>query len=361
MSSPNLSLPRAPMDSACFAGDGHCQSAQLNAEILESLGAGLVVFQLERRSLTFVNRSARELFARLEQPIDFDSLAELLAPPGTPLAEISASQKPRTLHLGTRLVEVALYRSQDVVWALLHDNTDKARLESIAEAVEMMNNIGFAFSALRHELGNPVNSIKAALSVLRADLDRYSREAIRDYLERMTYEVGRVEGLLRSMKSFSMYEDVDNRFVDLNGFLSTFARLVREEAARRGISLEIDCDCEGSPCAFCDPRALQQVLLNVFTNAADAVAGREGAMVRIDATRSGGLVYLRIQDNGPGIPDEEQKNLFKPFFTSKAKGTGLGLVISRKLLARMAGTISLSSSPGQGTTVLISVPECSRC
>jgi len=324
------------------------------------VGPSLVVFDLQSRQVTFLNRSARELFQRLEQPVDFDALSRLLSPDGTPLARLPMPYEPPTLHIGTRLVDVAVYRSRDIGWALLHDNTDKVRLESIAEAVEMMNNIGFVFSALRHELGNPVNSIKAALSVLRADLDRYSRDAIREYLDRMTYEVGRVEGLLRSMKSFSMYEEVEPTFVAVEGFLGTFQRLVREEAERRGIRLEIDCDCEGSPCAICDPRALQQVLLNVFANAADAVAGREDALVRIEASRREGLVYLEIKDNGPGIPEEEQKNLFKPFFTSKSKGTGLGLVISRKLLARMGGTISIRSTLGQGTVVTITMPSCSE-
>jgi signal transduction histidine kinase len=249
-----------------------------------------------------------------------------------------------------------VYRARTFAWVLVRDITDKVRLESIAEAVETMNNIGYVFSAVRHELGNPINSIKAALSVLRANLESYSPDTVADYLERIVSEVGRVENLLRSLRSFSLYERPDFQRVEMESFLGSFSQLVAEETEKRGIVLatEAEADCW----ALCDPRALQQVMLNLFANAADALDGRPEPELRIGATSGDGLVFLRVIDNGEGIPEEQAKDLFKPFYTSKENGTGLGLVISRKMLAKIGGTIAIDSNAGEGTMVTITLPQC---
>jgi signal transduction histidine kinase len=349
-----LHLAPTPADpDICPISKMPCTGNCIFSEIMETAGPGIVVFDLESRTVPYLNRSAAELFQRLEQPTDFASLAALLAPGGD-IDAAPHTHAPEPVAIRSRMVSYTLRRSQTLAWALINDITDKMRLESIAEAVEMMNNIGFVFSALRHELGNPVNSLKTALSVLRANLDVYPRETVLDYLSRMSHEVGRVEVLLRSMKSFSMYERYDKTIVDVCAFLASFERLVREEASRRGIDLVFT--CQPSVRAYCDPRALQQVLLNLFANAADALAGRADAAVRIEASNADGLVYLRVIDNGPGVSEEQRKLLFKPFCTSKEQGTGLGLVISRKLLARMEGTIVLDSSPGEGATFTLTLP-----
>ena len=79
-----------------------------------------------------------------------------------------------------------------------------------------------------------------------------------------------------------------------------------------------------------DPRALQQALLNVIVNASDAVAGQRQPKIVLSMFKSGNMVQIRVADNGAGIQDERKKDLFKPFYTTKANGTGLGLVITQK-------------------------------
>ena len=112
---------------------------------------------------------------------------------------------------------------------------------------------------------------------------------------------------------------------------------VTYQALQNGITLEVS-TCQ--ECwALCDPRALQQVMLNLFANASDALRDRPAPALRILLSRGDGLVSLRMADNGLGVAENEVKNLFKPFFTTKAGGTGLGLVMSRKLLAKMNGAI----------------------
>jgi two-component system NtrC family sensor kinase len=101
---------------------------------------------------------------------------------------------------------------------------------------------------------------------------------------------------------------------------------------------------------------LQQVFLNLISNAIDAI-GKEG-LVAVKSGRSGQELQVRISDNGPGIPDDLQKKVFDPFFSTKekGKGTGLGLWISYSIIEKMGGAIDLRSKPGEGTTFTVKLP-----
>jgi PAS domain S-box-containing protein len=239
---------------------------------------------------------------------------------------------------------------------LKRDVTDKLRLESIAESVNTMDNIGFVFSGVRHEIGNPVNAINMILGILRNKLDTLPTDTVREYLGRMTEQVGRVEYILRSLKSFNLYETQQPQHVILSAFLENFLPLVTDDLGKKGIVIETAAG-PGSLRVYADTRALQQVLLNILTNAADALSGCREPKIDMSVRPLGGMVVIRIEDNGCGIPGDKLQNIFKPFFTTKPQGTGLGLVIVKKMLAHMNGTIDIESRPGAGTTVNIALPE----
>ncbi len=337
----------------CPISRGSCPGECIFADVMESQRLGVLVFDLGLPSLLFVNRWAHDLFGQLQQSVEYQALHDLFL---TPEPEADGDRPPRSLRLGSRLLGYTVYRARSFAWVYVRDITAKARLESIAEAVETMNNIGYVFAAVRHELGNPINSVKAAVSVLRANLKAYSTDVVADYLDRIASEVGRVENLLRSLKSFSLYEQPEVRPLEMAAFVEQFVRLVADQARQSGITLEAE---TASGCwAMCDPRALQQVMLNLFANASDALRRRRAPELRVHVSSRDGFVGLQMIDNGDGMSEEETRNLFKPFFTTKENGTGLGLVISRKLLAKMGGTISVESRPGSGTTVHLALPEC---
>ena len=238
------------------------------------------------------------------------------------------------------------------------DVTDKLRLESIAESVNTMDNIGYVFSGVRHEIGNPINSINMILGILRAKLDALPPESVKDYLAKMTEQVARVEYILRSLKSFNLYETQEPQNIDLSYFMESFLPLIKDDLALKGITVQTTVEPGSS--AFADPRALQQVLLNIITNATDAVHDREKPTIVLSLSRNAGLALIQVRDNGQGIPADKLKDAFKPFYTTKKHGTGLGLVIVRKMLARMNGSIDLVSTMGEGTTVDITLPEGSH-
>ncbi len=111
---------------------------------------------------------------------------------------------------------------------------------------------------------------------------------------------------------------------------------------------------------YVDAKALQQVLLNIFTNASDALQGRPDPKIAMSVAKAGAMIRMRVEDNGCGIPEDKLQSLFKPFHTTKAHGTGLGLVIVKRTLAKMSGTIEITSRKDIGTIVDIFAPMGGR-
>jgi len=237
------------------------------------------------------------------------------------------------------------------------DITEKIRLESIAEAKVMTNNIGYIFAGIGHEIGNPINSAKMTLRILQKKIDTIetlSKETIEDYLERTLGEIAKVEYLLRTLKSFNMYETLELQNVEMRSFMDKFLSLLALDFVNKGITIESTLSPEAK-WGYVDPRALQQVMLNIMNNAADAIEGRKNPRIVIQVLKADSTIRAKVTDNGCGISEEQQKTLFMPFFTTKSSGTGLGLVIARKLLSRMGGAIEIKSQREEGTTVEISI------
>ena len=238
---------------------------------------------------------------------------------------------------------------------LLSDVTEIRRMESVVEAANLMDKLGAVFSGIRHELVNPVNSLKMALTVLQLKLQECDREVIAGFVAGCLEDVGRLEYLLTALKNYSLFERPSLEPVELGAFFERFTPLVRDEFSRRRIALQVNGVAAAGP-VLADPRALHHVLLNLLTNAMDAIGDRCRGLVAVSAARCGNWLEIRVEDNGCGISKEELAMLFRPFLTSKEQGTGLGLVIANRIVSRMNGRLEVSSSKGVGTTFTIALP-----
>ncbi|MEM6961914.1 MAG: ATP-binding protein [Myxococcota bacterium] len=237
------------------------------------------------------------------------------------------------------------------------DRTEQKRVERVSAALNMTDNVGYVFAGIRHELGNPVNSIKAALTVLRNRVETIHRDDLKDYLDDLLIETRTMEFLLKALKGYSSLDSVEISDVELPLFLNRFARLIRPDLNARRVHLQLS--IEPDSIAKADARALHQVLLNLTTNALDALEGSAVRNLHLEASKKGKTVELTVRDTGRGIPEERKNRLFQPFYSTKTHGTGLGLVIVQRLLARMKGTIDVSSELGVGTTFRIGLDSAS--
>ena len=327
------------------------------AQLLEHIDIGILVLDLNRQAIDYCNAALFEVLQDDQLCRSYQGLYDLFVRDIEEADDFDLAGRVahQVMHQG-RLFGHSVYKAaSNYRCVFIRDITDKSRLESIAQAVNAMNNIGFIFSGIRHEIGNPLNSLKMALSVLKQNQKNTSPEMLQEYVERGLADIGRMEYLLKSLKTFSMYENVELKDLQLAEFMGRFISLVERDFQSYGIRIKTEIPLD-IPWVRIDERALHQALLNIFSNAADALKDQAVPELSIRAESRGQLVWLTIADNGSGINPEQLKHLFQPFNTSKPNGNGLGLVITRKLLAMMHSDIDILNRPECGTQVTISLP-----
>lgn len=332
-----------------------CLGECIYANILDDISLGIIGLDINSKEVFFQNKLAIDLFKSTIKPKDYGALVSLLH-----IDDCLTKNDPtvyKTVRYGSKFIGCTIFRiSEMYLWIYVSNVTEKVRLDAIAEAVNTMNNLGYIFSGIRHELGNPVNSIKTTISVLRNKIDTCSKENIIEYIDRALMDLNRVEHLLKDLKNFSMYENPDLKNVQIASFVSNLLSIVERDFTGNNIKIRTIVRPEAE-WGFFDQRALQHVLLNVLTNASDALRGREPAEIVISTFKAGGRIIIKVKDNGAGIPDDHKRHLFKPFSTTKTNGTGLGLVIVKKTMSRMNGTVEIESQENVGTVVTLDLPE----
>jgi signal transduction histidine kinase len=332
-----------------------CLGECIYADILDDVHLGIIGMDLSKREIFFQNKLAIDIFKSTIKAKDYNALASLLLP------EEPATSKDqnvsRTLRYGNKFIGCTIFNiSERYLWIYVSDVTEKVRLDSIAEAVNTMNNLGYIFSGIRHELGNPINSIKTTMTVLGNNINTYSKETILEYINRVLIDINRVEYMLNDLRTFSMYENPELKDVHMSSFMSNLLSIVERDFNRNGIKIKTIFRPEAEV-GYVDARALHQVMLNILTNASDALRSRESPEIVISMFKVNGRIMIKVKDNGCGIPGDNQKHLFKPFYTTKTKGTGLGLVIVRKMMSKMDGIVDIESEEGRGTAVTLNLPE----
>jgi len=225
------------------------------------------------------------------------------------------------------------------------------------QRTEQMVVAGQLAAGLAHEIRNPLGGIKVAMQVLSAE-SRLS-EADRRVLRSVAKEVVHVESLMTQFLHFARpakpkLEQVDvNQVVELTlGFYKMSQQTPRDLPTPIRLAKEL----QPVPETLADPAQLQQVLLNLVLNAAEAMPGGGVLEVRTHLGERGDAVEIEVSDTGRGIAAEHLAKLFQPFFTTKPKGTGLGLATSKQLIDQHGGSIAVSPNPGGGTTFRIQLP-----
>jgi signal transduction histidine kinase len=330
------------------------------SDILVKIETGVMVLDQVNRQVYFRNQQADKIWDFIRASYDYEELSAMMFNELDQIksANVVCSDRSRINcdHRSFSYRVCQIEGTKQYVAVIINDVTDQNRLEAIDEASEMMNNIGNVFSGIRHEIGNPLNSMKMALTVLKMNLEKFSKEEIKIYMDRMTDDAAKMESLLKSFKNFNMFEKPNIVRVDLGMFFKSLTQLLGADVRKKNINISIDILPEGR-WVIVDTRALQHVAMNILANALDALSGVECPTLKIRGEAVGTKVFLSIIDNGCGMPDELVENAFKPFFTTKPHGTGLGLVISKKMLGQMNCDINIQSEKGSGTTITLTMPK----
>jgi len=232
---------------------------------------------------------------------------------------------------------------------MLHDLTARKRMEQQLSEQQSLAKIGEMAAVLAHEIRNPLAGIRGAMQVMAARYEPGSKEGM------VTKEIiARVDTLSELMQDLLLYARPPKPRpapVDLKRLIQTIVELLSRDPDVSGMQVSV----EGSaPLAHADPELLKIVFQNLLINGAHAMAGRGELHVRLTGT--GQLSSVAFTDHGPGIPADIRDKIFTPFFTTKVRGTGLGLPTARRLVEAQGGTIAVECPPDGGTTVLVQVP-----
>ncbi len=350
---------------------------EFNENILESLDNGLVVLDRDERIVRW-NRALEEFYGvtrqasatglRLEDVFDMPFVEALRAarrehPEGATLYRVplpAASRRPTPARLLVNATEVPLqYASGDdaVVGTLLliEDITDQVQLEEQLQISEKMASIGLLAAGVAHEVNTPLTGISSFTQMLLEGAQPGDpKTVLLEKIERQTFRAAKiVNGLLNlSRPGSASNERID---VDLNAIITDVFSLLEHQFAVSSIKARRELAPRPLPVLGIEHQ-LQQVFLNLFLNARDAMPS--GGWVSVTTRIEDGAAIAEIADTGSGIPSEQLARIYDPFFTTKAigRGTGLGLSITYGIVREHDGTILCDSAVGQGTRFTLTLP-----
>lgn len=214
--------------------------------------------------------------------------------------------------------------------------------------------VGEIATGLAHEIKNPLAGLSGALELLAEDLARDPRQA--EVVGEMRHQIERLTHTMESLLSFARPQKAKLRATDVNEGIEKVLFLIRQQL--RGASVVVQPDlAAGLPPVLADPSHLEQVLLNLCLNACQAMQASGTGTLTVRTRPREGSVAVEVADTGPGIPAELRGQIFKPFFTTKRQGNGLGLAISARIVAEHGGHIGYRCPPEGGTTFTITLQE----
>ena len=327
---------------------------QTTGRVREANDAVREVFGLEPHQV--VGRQLLDLLLASDRPLLEDALTRAFAgPPARVEVHVTTPQGP------PRVVALAVSRlpEADPPSALLvaRDMTHERELRVRLMESDRLAAVGELVAGVAHEVNNPLSSISAFAQLLLRDgtLTPSQRES----LEVIRGETIRASQVVKDLLAFARRSEPQSAPLDLNAVVGRTLRMRQYQFNEAAVRVESELAAD-LPAVMGDARQLQQVCLNLLTNAVQAMSPA-GGVLRVRTYQTDDRVRLEVQDTGPGIAGSARAHIFEPFFTTKkeGEGTGLGLSVSYGIVTSHGGTIEVAETGPQGTTFRVSLPAAS--
>jgi two-component system sensor kinase FixL len=336
--------------------------------VIDSAVDGIVVID-SRGIIEVFNQSAERMFGYSAREIVGESINLLMPAPYEDehdgyIAEYLRTGKKKIIGIGREVVgrrrdgstfpmhlSVGEMRvgSEAHFTGILHDLTPRLELEARLREQSAMAHLGEMAAVIAHEVKNPLAAVRGAIQVIGGRLPDDSRD--KPVVGEIVSRIDALDALIKDLLLFARAPQPRMSSIHLDSLIRLTTTFFTDDPMFAGLNVDI-ADCHGAMEG--DPDLLRIVFQNLLINAAQAIEGRGSVTVRFD--RDAEWQHVRIIDQGPGMSAEIRRKLFRPFFTTKARGTGLGLATAKRLVELHGGTIAVESTPGAGTTVTVSLP-----
>jgi two-component system, NtrC family, sensor kinase len=254
-------------------------------------------------------------------------------------------------HLNDELTAERL-RNEKQLRELTDKNNQLVRLQTELVSADRMATLGKLASGVAHEVGNPLSGILGYLSVV--EMKSKGNEEILDLVRRTEGEVQRIDGIVRSLLDVGRPARQPAAPIDLRPVINGAVKLL--SASKDFEKIQVSILGENSLWTLAEAGSISQVMINLLINSAQAMSGT--GIIDVHLAKNDSHALIHVGDSGPGIPEGMNEKLFEPFFTTKpaGKGTGLGLAVSRHLLAGFDGGLTASNRPEGGAKFTMSIP-----
>lgn len=260
-------------------------------------------------------------------------------------------------HRKCEAIFTALNGSEGDFLVVLHDRTDEIRAQRELVASEKLATVGSIAGGVAHEVNNPLAAIRMEAELLLVgDAPPETAEAVRVIIN----EVDRAARIAKGLLRLSRQSDGRMEEIALTELLDDIVEVRIQVLAGEGTTLSADV-ARDLPSVFARAGDLEQVLLNIVSNAEHAVRSRSNATIHVLARPSDRGVRITVDDSGPGVEDSLRTRIFDPFFTTRApdKGRGLGLAICQRIATELGGRIWIENSPLGGARFVLELPRAS--
>jgi two-component system sensor histidine kinase HydH len=237
---------------------------------------------------------------------------------------------------------------------LFKDLTEVRALRKEVARSQRLASVGRLAAGVAHEIRNPLSSIKGFATYFK---ERYpDKPDDQQTANIMIQEVDRLNRVVGQLLEFAKPISMKTRRISLQTLLKDSVKLIEDRAAEKNISVHTQCSVPVDE-AWGDPDRINQILLNLYLNAIEAMESGGELKVGFASDGDGRQLIITVSDTGCGISPENLSQIFDPYFTTKSSGTGLGLAIAHNVLEAMGGSIKVKSKPGKGTTFRITIPN----
>jgi two-component system NtrC family sensor kinase len=252
--------------------------------------------------------------------------------------------------------ETALALEKARLYAELQENLQRLQ-ETQAQLMQAdkLKALGTLLSGMAHELNNPLSTIQLSVQLMKRQ--HTLPDAVRKRLDTMEEECDRAARIIRDLLVFARRKPPERRRTDVNEVIKATLTLQAPEFDLSKI--RVVSELSPTPAILADAHQLQQVLLNLFSNATHAMRAHAGrGVLTVRAARQGSDILIHVEDDGPGVPGEHLGRIFDPFFTTKGagEGTGLGLSLSIGIVEAHGGRLAAENLPGRGARFTLRLP-----